>query len=137
MLWSDPFAPFAAQLTRAPFMPSVDVTVGDGDLVLTMDVPGLGADDVSIEFEDGYLLVRGERKRPEVPEGTSWVHAERAFGKFERVVKVPAGVDPDRVTASLADGVLSLIVPKPARMKPRTIAIASGSQDRELEAATA
>ena len=127
-----------SQLTRtAAFIPPVDVTAGDADLVLAMDVSGLTAGDLSIEFEGGHLVVRGERRRPEVGDGVSWVHAERAFGGFECVVKVPAGVDPDRVTASLDNGVLSLIIPKPVRMKPRTIAVEAGKEERRLETATA
>ena len=57
-------------------------------------------------------------------------------GKFERRVKMPDGVDPEAITANLDDGVLSLIVPKPERLKPHTIAIGSGTQ-RELETTTA
>jgi HSP20 family protein len=137
LLWTDPFAPIFAQIPRtAAFMPAADVTVSEGDLVLTLDLPGLTADDLSIELADGFLSVRGERKRPQTAEGTSWVHAERPFGAFERRIAVPKGVDADAITASMDNGVLSLILPKPERLKPRTIAIASGDQ-AQLEAATA
>jgi HSP20 family protein len=87
--------------------------------------------------EDRYLTVRGERRRPQVAQGTSYVHVERPAGAFERRITVPAGVDPDRVTASLHDGVLSLIVPKPERLKPKAIAIDGGTEQRRLEATTA
>jgi HSP20 family protein len=138
MLWSDPFAPLMSQLTRpAAFMPAADVAVSGDDLVLTMDVPGLSSEDLSIEVQDTQLVVRGERKRPEVAEGTSYAHAERPFGAFERRIQVPAGIDADHITASLDNGVLSLIVPKPERMKPKTIQIGTGSGQRELETATA
>jgi HSP20 family protein len=66
-----------------------------------------------------------------------FAHRERAFGAFERRIKVPDGVDPDGITASLDNGVLSLIVPKPERLKPKTIAISPGSEQRQLETATA
>jgi HSP20 family protein len=138
LLWTDPFAPFLAHVPRtATFLPPADVTVSDGDLVLTLDLPGLTADDVAIELVDGFLTVRGERKRPQLAEGTSWVHSERAFGSFARRIAVPKGVDADAVMASMDNGVLSLIVPKPERLKPRTIEIASGAERKELETATA
>ena len=131
----DPFEPLVGQLARTPaFVPATDVAVSDGDLVLTMDVPGLTQDDLSIELLDGYLVVRGERKLAEVAEKTNLTHRERAFGKFERRIKVPDGIDSDAITASLDYGVLSLIVPKPERMKPKAIAIGTGSEDRQLEA---
>lgn len=137
MLWTDQLAPFVTQQTRAAaFLPPADVTVGESDMVLTMDVPGLTADDLEIDLLEGYLTVRGERVRPEVGDETIFAHAERPFGRFERRIKVPEGVDPDSITASIDNGVLSLIVPKPERMKPKTIAIGSGADQRQLETAT-
>jgi HSP20 family protein len=138
MLFTDPFTPFVNQLTRtAAFTPPVDVTVGDGDMVITMDLPGLTADDLSIDLLDGYLIVRGERKRPEISDGGRIVHTERTFGRFERRIKVPEDVDADRITASMDNGVLSLIAPKPDRMKPKTIPVVSGTARPQLETETA
>jgi HSP20 family protein len=137
MLRTDPFVPLLTQLTRgAAFVPAADVTVSEGDMVLALDLPGLTADDLSIELLDGYVTVRGERKRPDVPQGT-WAHVERPFGRFERRIKVPDGVDAGRITASMDHGVLSLIVPKPERLKPRTIQIASGDEQSQIEPAAA
>jgi HSP20 family protein len=132
----DPFEPLVNQVTRTPaFIPATDVAVSDGDLVLTMDVPGLTQADLSIEMLDGYLVVRGERKVPEVSDKANLTHRERTYGKFERRIKVPDGVDPDAITASLDNGVLSLIVPKPEKMKPKAISIGTGSgtEQRQLE----
>jgi HSP20 family protein len=138
LLLTDPFAPFLTSVPRAAtFLPPADVTVSEGNLVLTLDLPGLTADDVSIDLVDGFLTIRGERKRPELAEGTSWVHSERAFGAFERRIAVPKGVDADAVMASMDNGVLSLLVPKPDRLKPKAIAIASGGDVAQLEPATA
>jgi len=86
---------------------------------------------------NGELVVRGERKRPELADGSRWAVIERAFGTFERRLRLPPGVDPDAITASVDNGVLSMIVPKPEALKPKTIAIESGSKRRELETTTA
>lgn len=139
MLFSDPFFPFSSQLQRtSAFLPSADVTVSESDLVLTLDVPGVAPDDLSIELLDGHLVVRGLRRRQPVAEGTTWAHVERTFGEFERRIKVPDGIDPDGIMASIDNGVLSLIVPKPDKLKPRTIPIGKGerTEQRELETAT-
>jgi HSP20 family protein len=133
----DPFAPLFPRLDgTAAFTAPADVTVGESDLMLTMDLPGLTAEDLDIELLDGYLSVRGERRRPEVGEGKSFVHTERPFGRFERRIKLPDGVDAESIMARMDNGVLSLIVPKPERLKPKTIAIGT-SEQRELETAAA
>lgn len=138
MLWTDPFTPLITRFDRtAAFVPAADVMVSDGDLVLTLDLPGMAAEDVSIELEDDYLVVRGERTRPQGLENGSYVHAERLFGAFERRVVVPRGVDADSITASMEHGVLKLVVPKPERMRPRTIAVGSRQEERQLEGAAA
>ena len=135
MLWNDPFEPLVSQFNRVPaYFPPTDVTVNEGDLVLTMDVPGLSHEDLSIELVDGYLVVRGERLRPQAQDG-NLAHRERAFGKFERRVKVPDGVDGDAITATIEHGVLSLLVPKPDRLRPRTIRIQTAQGSGDLDAA--
>jgi len=132
-----PFTTLFQTAGRVGFLPAADVSVSDHDLVFTMDLPGLTADDLSIEVLNGELVIRGERKRPELAEGSRWALTERSFGMFERRLRLPSAVDPDAITASMDNGVLSLIVPKPEVMKPKTITIATGSQQRELETTTA
>jgi HSP20 family protein len=129
----DPFAPLVSQLAGAAYSPKVDVTVGENDMLLTFDVPGLKVDDLTIELVDGYLVLRGERKRPELPEGSGLVHSERPYGGFARRIKMPDGVDTDAIAANMDNGVLSLIVPKSERAKRRTIAIATDTDQSALE----
>ncbi len=136
----DSFVPLSSALQpalRTGFLAPADVTVSDNDMVLTMDLPGLTADDLHIEVLDGQLIVRGERRRPELSEGSHWAHAERTFGRFERRIQLPRGVDPDAITASMDNGVLSLIVPKPEALKPRTIAIGAGQEQPQLATSAA
>jgi HSP20 family protein len=134
----DPFTPLFPRVGgTAAFTAPADVVVSENDLVLTMDLPGLTSEDLEIDLTDGYLSVRGERRPPEVGEGKSFVHTERPFGAFERRIKLPDGVDPDKIMARMDNGVLSLIVPKPERLKPRSITIGTGSEQRELETASA
>jgi HSP20 family protein len=117
------------------FVPAVDVAVSESDLVITMDLPGFTSEDVALEVVDDTLIVRSERNSAAAPEGTVFTHTERGFGQFARTVRLPAGVDPDAVTASLENGVLSLIVPKPERLRPKEIQIGTGGERKELTAA--
>lgn len=135
MLFHDPLigSVLAGRARPAALVPPTDVVVSDGDLVVTMDVPGVTPESLEIELLGDQLFVRGERAGTAVRDGAQWAHAERASGRFERRVRVPAGVDADRIAASLDAGVLSLIVPKPDRLRPRRIAIDTRADQRELE----
>ena len=135
MLWT---APLLTQFTpTAAFLPAADLAVSESDLVLTLDLPGLTAEDLSVEVHNDELTVRGERKPREAGDGTSYVYAQRPVGVFEHRVQIPSGVDVDNITASMEHGVLSLIVPKPEPLKPKKIEIGSKTEERELEAASA
>ena len=138
MLLFDPLTPLFARSPDRPaaFLPPADVTVGEKDLVLTLDLPGLTTEDVELEAVDGFLVVRGERTRPELPDGAVVAHGERGFGAFERRIRLPQGVDFDAIAATMDNGVLSLIVPRPVKAK-RTIQIGSAQEQRQLEGATA
>jgi HSP20 family protein len=93
-----------------------------------MDLPGFSAQDLSLDLQNDHLIVRGERRRPEVSDGTRWVHVERPAGSFERRIRIPQGVDASSVTADLVNGVLSLIIPKPERMMAKSIRINTSDQ---------
>ena len=53
---------------------------------------------------------------------------ERPYGSFVRTLTLPKGVDSDQIKANYHDGVLALHIPKPAEIKPKKIAIGSGTQ---------
>lgn len=138
MIWTNGFAPLLTQFSRpAAFLPAADLLVSGSDVVLTLDLPGLTSDDVSIEMQGTQMTVRGVRRRPELQEGTTYACAQRPFGGFEHRIELPEGVDPESISASMEHGVLSLIVPKPEPAKPRRIAVETKEVDRELEPAAA
>jgi HSP20 family protein len=126
------------------FVPPADLIVSDEAVTVMMDVPGLTAETLEIELTGEVLTVRGERQYPQLNrESTQWYRVERGYGKFQRILQVPQGLDPEAITASIADGVLTIHVPLPEARKPRRIqianhhkqsAIASNTNWEELEA---
>jgi HSP20 family protein len=84
------------------------------------ELPGMTDRDVDVTVHDGMLSIRGER-RPE--EGRRYLYNGRAYGRFERVISLPAAVTTDDVQAKLTDGVLSLTLPKSPEAKPRKIVL--------------
>jgi HSP20 family protein len=113
------------------WMPPMDLVETDDHFVLRADLPGLGEDDVKIEFEDGTLTVSGERKAEHESKGEGYHRVERAFGAFSRSLTLPQGVDPEAVTASFNRGVLEVSIPKPEERKPRRIEIGGGQKTIE------
>jgi HSP20 family protein len=96
---------------RHGWVPPADLTELPDRYVLTLEVPGLQREDVAIEVRDGSLLVRGERPaQPCCPE--RYQQLERGQGKFSRSFRFSEVVSTDRITADLADGVLTVTVPK-------------------------
>jgi HSP20 family protein len=99
-----------------------------------MDVPGVSAEQLEIELENDVLTIRGERPFPyEDGEGEPTLRrVERSFGRFERVLRVPRGLDPNAIQAELHDGVLTLRIPRPEAPKPHRIEIRhDGAGERE------
>jgi HSP20 family protein len=140
---TEPSAPWLRDLNRlftaegavAGFVPPADVIVHDDGVAVYMDVPGLSAESLEIEIENDMLTVRGERRPPaEVEDGERTVRRiERRFGRFERSLRVPRGLDPDAIDASMADGVLALHIPKPETAKPHRVQIKAGTSQPELQ----
>src|SRR5579875_2590123 len=100
------------------FVPAADLVVTDDEVTVLMDVPGLGPENLDIQLVDDVLTVTGERTYPFAGEqngngnGRRWYRLERGYGKFQRMLQVPKGLDPERVTASVVDGVLALHIPQ-------------------------
>ncbi|MEQ8851127.1 Hsp20/alpha crystallin family protein [Gimesia sp.] len=92
----------------------------DSKFHVALDVPGMTKEDLSLDIQDGNLVLTGERKSAENREH---LHNERSFGKFKRLVRLPEWVDPASVSATLDAGVLTVVMDKKAEMQPRRIEI--------------
>ncbi len=108
---------------RRGWFPALDVHEDDGQYAITVELPGAKKDDVTVEFSEGMLTIRGEKKseREEKKEKRRFV--ERRYGTFSRSFTLPPDADADHIDASFKDGVLTLTIPKTEEAKPRTVAI--------------
>ncbi len=110
------------------WVPAVDVWEKDDELVYAFDLPGIPEEKISVEYEDGALLVSGERERTQEASEENFYRFERRFGSFSRTVGLPQGVTEDSISADYHDGVLEVHVRKPEQPKPRRIEIGSGDK---------
>lgn len=111
------------ELETAVWSPRADIAETEDSYVIHVDAPGLKKDDFTINWQEGTLTVKGERKWEEKTERENIVRMERAFGHFFRAFQFPKSVDGDRIGANYDNGVLSIQVPKAEESKPRRIEI--------------
>ena len=101
--------------------PLADLSESEDAYLVEVDLPGVKRDDVTIDLVGNELVVTGELKQRE-RQGLLR-HRTRRTGEFSYRVTLPDSVDADKVEASLAEGVLTIRVPKSEAVKPRRIAI--------------
>lgn len=118
------------------WIPAVDIVESDGRFVIRADLPGMDPDDVDVEVLDGTLRITGERRSERRSEDAGVARLERSYGRFERILSLPDGVDADAIDATFDKGVLELTVPKPVESTPRRIDIGSTPRANEVEATT-
>jgi HSP20 family protein len=101
--------------------PPIDLEETDDAFVAEMDLPGVAREDVTVELAGNEIHVSGELKEKE---RTGVVRRQtRRLGRFDYRFTLPAEVDPDKVEASLADGVLTVRAGKAAGTKPQRIEV--------------
>lgn len=93
------------------WVPSVEVFQKDQRLVARFALPGLTRENINVEAADGRLVVSGERKRDEEEKKEQFYRSEHEYGSFYRSIPLPEGAKVDEIKASLAEGVLEVVVP--------------------------
>ena len=105
------------------WVPPLDIYETEEKFVVTLELPGIGADDVDVSVEDSTLTVRGERKFYTEVDEDSFHRVERRYGQFVRSLSLPSTADAERIQASFDKGVLTIEVPKAEQAKPRKITV--------------
>ena len=103
--------------------PALDVYDDKDAYQVSVELPGMKKDEIDISMHDGVLTVSGERKHERENKEGQTFRSERYFGKFQRSITLPSGVDMNKVTASYKDGVLLIHLPKAEEAKPRQIEV--------------
>lgn len=107
-----------------PWRPRVELAETESTFMVTVDLPGIAKEDVTINFENDVLTVSGERTQTRDSENTTYYRSERFYGSFSRSFSFPKGVDVNGIQANFENGVLTITVPKSDDVKPRKIEIA-------------
>ena len=130
-LRSWPLAGFKpARFGEFPWTPELEMTEHDHKLMVKVDLPGLKKEEVTVNVSADGLAIEGERTREVDANKDDWFTTERTYGRFNRLVPLPEGVNFKEVTATFRNGVLEVVVPLPAAAArtPHTVPIGGETQ---------
>jgi HSP20 family protein len=109
--------------SRNAYMPAINVRDDDKQVYVTAELPGFDKKDVDIQVDGDTLVLRGERKEDAFGKGDNWWRRESAYGSFARRVTLPCEVDAAHTNASMANGILTIKLPKATSTKAKTIEV--------------
>ncbi|HXP15276.1 MAG TPA: Hsp20/alpha crystallin family protein [Actinomycetes bacterium] len=106
--------------------PALDISERKDAYLVTVELPGVEADDLQITLEDGLLTIQGERYFAHDSSEQHFHRVERRYGAFRRSITLPAHVIAEGIEASVDNGVLQVLVPKMEEATPKRIQIRPG-----------
>jgi len=119
----DRFARRPSRLATSGVYPQINLTGDKDNYYLRAEIPGLKSDELDIQVTSNTITLAGERKIPIEDENARYHRREREAGTFSRGISLPGDVNPDKVEASLKDGMLTVIIPKAEATKPKQITV--------------
>ena len=99
----------------------VDIRQEADKLVIEAELPGMKKEDLSITVENDVLSIAGKYATETKNENASYHVRERRTGEFSRSFRLPDTADSEKISAEMANGVLTLTVPTREEAKPRRI----------------
>jgi len=101
------------RLSKSPsWTPFADIYETPKDLVINLELPGLGKDDVTITQANNVLVVRGARRFRRPSEEAQYHRSERIYGAFERVFPLPGYIRGEDLRLNFSEGILTITLPK-------------------------
>jgi HSP20 family protein len=112
--------------TATAWAPALDISERKDAYLVTVELPGVEAEDLEITLEDGLLTIQGERHFAHDSSEQQFHRVERRYGAFRRSITLPAQVRAEQIEASFDNGVLQILVPKMEEATPKRIQIRPG-----------
>ena len=111
-LFDDALRGGVAQAGGALLAPHMDVSETDKDVRIQAELPGVSEKDIEVSLNDDVLSIRAEKHQEHREERHGTHFSERAYGTFQRSLRLPFPVSQDQVQATFENGVLSVTLPK-------------------------
>jgi HSP20 family protein len=108
-----------------PEVPPVNAWVGESDVVVTVELPGVDPTQVDVSVVGDTLTISGARAAENLKEGESYHRQERNHGRFNRSLQLPFHVEAGKVEAKYERGILRITLPRAEADKPRKVSVTS------------
>jgi len=108
---------------RRTYTPNVDIIESADEFLVLADMPGVAADAVDIQYEQGVLTIHGRVEPRQDEDNTTYLICEYGVGDYYRSFRLGEGIDADKIEARLKDGVMELHLPKSEASKPKKIMV--------------
>jgi len=115
--------PLVKHLERKNRFAGVSMSDSGDQVTISVELPGLAKQDVTVSVNEGLLVITAERKRPELKEHEQWIRNEMTYGNIERTIELPYTIDVEKVSAVHENGILSIVLPKHENAKPKQITV--------------
>jgi HSP20 family protein len=104
------------------FLPVTDIFETDQALTVILEMPGVDRDKVDIHVENNVLTIEGRVDFTKY-QGLQPLYTEYNVGDYARSFQLSSTINQERITADLKDGVVTLVLPKAEKAKPRKIKV--------------
>lgn len=113
-MFEDFFGRAAAGGAGLMLKPSVDIRESKKAYKISVEVPGIDADDIDLHVDGDTLVISGEKRQESEDDDEGFHRIERRYGQFRRVLTLPADADAEHIEADFKKGVLRIRVPRVA-----------------------
>ncbi len=105
------------------FAPAAELSETDEAIDLKLEIPGVDAKDLDVKVTKDAVSISGERSEESKTADNGKTRSEFRYGKFQRIIALPAKVQNDRITAEYKDGILRLTLPKAEEEKNKVVKV--------------
>ena len=109
--------------SEAAWMPALELVDAGDNFVLKAQLPGIDPKDVDVQVTREAISISGERRYENTDEKSGYVRSEFRYGKFHRVLPLPAPIQNDSVQAECKHGILTLTLPKVIEARNKVVKI--------------
>jgi len=105
------------------WQPKADIIEEEGQFLVKIDIPGVDPKDISIDFDNNALTIKGEKESEHKEQKNNFIRYERSKGSFYRRIMLPSTVDAEKISAKNKNGVLFITIPKAINRTTRKIQV--------------